>query len=185
MAALTDRLQRYSEACVADRLDADFAKAVREAVKYIQELEITSQKLLLANVAMQRPRMAEYIDREAFIAQKRELYCKDCDRRKGMKNGKYRILYDIGDVPCRACGIEDVLSDVEDFPAVDVQPVKWISVTERLPNENGEYLVSGKGKVWVCEFMILGDVGGWCNSAMNPCVKYWMPIPEPSKDGET
>ena len=67
--------------------------------------------------------MAEYIDRDAFIAQKRELYCKDCDRRKGMKNGKYRILYDIGDVPCRACGIEDVLSDVEDFPAADVQPV--------------------------------------------------------------
>ena len=68
--------------------------------------------------------MSEYVDREAFIAQKRELYCKDCDRRKGMKNGKYRILYDIGDVPCRACGIEDVLSDVEDFPAADVQPVK-------------------------------------------------------------
>ena len=68
--------------------------------------------------------MADYIDREAFIAQKRELYCKGCDRRKGMKNGKYRILYDIGDVPCRACGIEDVLSDVEDFPAADVQPVE-------------------------------------------------------------
>lgn len=63
--------------------------------------------------------------------------------------------------------------------------VRWISVTERLPNGNGEYLVSGKDKVWVCEFMILGDVGGWCNSAMNPCVKYWMPLPEPPKDGET
>ena len=69
--------------------------------------------------------MAEYIDREAFVTQKRELYCKYCDRRKGMKNGKYRILYDIGDVPCRACGIEDVLSEVEDFPSADVQPVKY------------------------------------------------------------
>ena len=69
---------------------------------------------------MKGVKMAEYIDREAFIAQKRELYCKDCERRKGMKNGKYRILYDVGDVPCRACGIEDVLSDVEDFPAADV-----------------------------------------------------------------
>ena len=55
---------------------------------------------------------------------------------------------------------------------------KWIPVTERLPNGNGEYLVSGKDKVWVCEFMILGDVGGWCNSARNPCVKYWMPLPK-------
>lgn len=58
----------------------------------------------------------------------------------------------------------------------------WTPVTERLPNGNGKYLVSGKDKVWVCEFMILGDVGGWCNSAMNPCVKYWMPLPEPPKE---
>lgn len=57
----------------------------------------------------------------------------------------------------------------------------WIPVTERLPKENGEYLVSGNDKVWVCEFMILGNVGGWCNSVRNPCVKYWMPLPEPPK----
>ena len=58
--------------------------------------------------------MSEYIDRDAFLAHKRKLYCGDCDRRKGMKNGKMRILYDIGDVPCRACGIEDVLY-IEEF----------------------------------------------------------------------
>ena len=65
MAALTDRLQRYSEACVAERLDADFASAVREAVKYIPELENTSQKLLLANVAlsMSKPRWISVKDR--------------------------------------------------------------------------------------------------------------------------
>jgi len=67
----------------------------------------------------------------------------------------------------------------------DAYMKSWIPVAERLPNGNGEYLVSGKDKVWVCEFMILGDVGGWCNSAINPCVKYWMPLPEPPKDGET
>ena len=58
----------------------------------------------------------------------------------------------------------------------------WIPVGERLPNENGEYIVSGKDKVWVCEFMMLGDVGGWRNSARNPCVKYWMPLPKPPKE---
>ena len=58
---------------------------------------------------------------------------------------------------------------------------QWIPLSERLPNGNGEYFVSGKGKVWVCEFMILGNVGGWCNSAMNPCVSHWMPLPEPPK----
>ena len=64
-------------------------------------------------------------------------------------------------------------------------PPAWIPVSVRLPDGNGEYFVSGKGKVWVCEFMILGNVGGWCNSAMNPCVEYWMPLPEAPKDGET
>ena len=59
---------------------------------------------------------------------------------------------------------------------------KWIPVEERLPNGNGEYLVSGKDKVWVCEFMMMGAVGGWCNSARNPYVKYWMPLPEPPKE---
>ena len=65
----------------------------------------------------------EYIEREAFLTQKREQYCKDCARRKGMKNGKYKTLYEIGEAPCRACGIDDVLNDVEDFPAADVRPV--------------------------------------------------------------
>lgn len=68
--------------------------------------------------------MAEYIEREAFIAQKRNQYCGDCDRRKGMKNGKMRFCYDIGDAPCRACGIDDMLNDVEDFLAADVAPVR-------------------------------------------------------------
>ena len=67
--------------------------------------------------------MAEYIDRDAFIEQKRKQYCGDCKRRKGMKNGKYKTLYEIGEAPCRACGIDDMLNDVEDFPAADVRPV--------------------------------------------------------------
>ena len=60
----------------------------------------------------------EYIEREAFLKQKREQYCKDCGRRKGMRNGKYKTLYEI------ACEIDDVLNDVEDFPAADVRPVR-------------------------------------------------------------
>lgn len=67
--------------------------------------------------------MAEYIEREAFIEQKRKQYCEDCTRRKGMRNGKYKTLYEIGEAPCRACEIDDVLNDVEDFPAADVRPV--------------------------------------------------------------
>lgn len=61
--------------------------------------------------------MAEYIDREAFLATKRKVYCEACDRRK---NSKGKIVYDIGDAPCRACSIGDIFDDVEDFPAADV-----------------------------------------------------------------
>ena len=75
--------------------------------------------------------MAEYIDRTAFIASQRKIYCEDCDRRKGMKNGKLRFCYDIGDAPCRPCAIDDVLDDLEDYgPVEDVAPVrhgKWVS----------------------------------------------------------
>lgn len=67
--------------------------------------------------------MADYIEREAFVEQKRKQYCEDCYKRKGMKNGKYKTLYEIGEAPCRACGINDMLNDVEDFPAADVRPV--------------------------------------------------------------
>lgn len=41
-------------------------------------------------------------------------YCTDCDRRKGIKNGKYRTLYDIGDAPCRACDRFDVICEIQE-----------------------------------------------------------------------
>lgn len=67
-----------------------------------------------------------YIEVEAFVSSEQEIYCKDCARRKGIKNGKERFVYEIGDVPCKACGIMDILDDVEAyseaFPA-DVAPV--------------------------------------------------------------
>ena len=67
--------------------------------------------------------MSDYISREAFLAENRHLYCENCARRKGMKNGKMKFVYEIGDAPCRACGIGDVLDDVENFHAADVRPV--------------------------------------------------------------
>lgn len=66
----------------------------------------------------------EYIEREAFIADQRYLYCDNCARRKGMKNGKLKFVYDIGEAPCRACDIGDLLDAVEDYPAADVAPVR-------------------------------------------------------------
>lgn len=66
--------------------------------------------------------MAEYISREAFLADKKRLYCTDCDKRKGKKRGKMVTLYEIGEAPCKSCGIHDMLEEVELYPAADVLP---------------------------------------------------------------
>ena len=64
--------------------------------------------------------MDDYISRKTFIEQKRKLYCENCSRRKDSKG---KTVYEIGDAPCRSCGIGDVLDDLDDFPAADVRPV--------------------------------------------------------------
>ena len=65
---------------------------------------------------------AEYIEREAFITRQRELYCQNCDRCRGMKDGKLtkHFVYPIGGAPCRACDVDDMINAVEDYPAADV-----------------------------------------------------------------
>lgn len=63
---------------------------------------------------------------------------------------------------------------------------EWVSVKDKLPEESGTYLVSGKrpdsqAQVWVCSFVCLGIASGWANSCKNPTVAFWMPLPEPPK----
>ena len=67
--------------------------------------------------------MTEYISREAFLADKKRLYCTDCEKRKGKKRGKMVTLYEIGEAPCKSCGIHDMLEEVEDYPAADAVEV--------------------------------------------------------------
>jgi Zn ribbon nucleic-acid-binding protein len=68
------------------------------------------------------------IDADATIKYLREFRCKDCDRRKGMKNGKIRFLYEIGDAPCRACDIGDTIDyflDEDISTTIDAVPVVY------------------------------------------------------------
>ena len=58
------------------------------------------------------------IDADALIDEAIERYCENCDKRKGMKNGKWKIVYQIGDAPCRACDVDDMKCDIEDAPTV-------------------------------------------------------------------
>lgn len=62
--------------------------------------------------------MSDYISREAFIADCEGRYCAPCKEQGEDANG----------VICRACWVDDMLSEVLDAPAADVEPVrrgKW------------------------------------------------------------
>ena len=60
---------------------------------------------------------------------------------------------------------------------------KWISVEERLPEENGKYIVcTAKGSVYCTKFSI--GVRGSFHTDMYTHIAYWMPLPEPPKEAK-
>lgn len=78
------------------------------------------------------------IDADATIKYLREFRCKDCDRRKGMKNGKIRFCYEIGGVPCRACDTGDTIDYLLDdtiSTTVDAVPVVRCKDCKHRPKE--------------------------------------------------
>ena len=122
--------------------------------------------------------MSELIDRQAFIEKERRLYCEDCDRRKGKKNGKLTVCYEIGEAPCRACWLDDALGDLEDFPTAS----PWHRVEEEEPTKAGWYLamdVDGDFNVdeWHNTF-------GWQFITPSDAdrITHWMPIEPPKED---
>lgn len=101
------------------------------------------------------------IDADATIKYLREFRCKDCDRRKGMKNGKIRFCYEIGEAPCRACDIGDTIDyflDEDISPTIDAVQIvrckdcKWyaapISRCDNcgLPREQTFFCADGRRK---------------------------------------
>ena len=109
--------------------------------------------------------MVEYIDRNALI-----------------EHIKKDPLFDL----VEQYGIIGV---IESFPAADVQPVKWIPVTERLPEEYKdvlcyyEYFRYGD---FNCMFRTIdrgyygnGIWGGEAGQGHKNKVLAWMPLPEP------
>lgn len=58
--------------------------------------------------------MSDYISREAFIADCEGRYCAPCKEQGKDANG----------VICRACWVDDMLLEVLDAPAADVEPVR-------------------------------------------------------------
>lgn len=63
------------------------------------------------------------IDADALCDDVMERYCKDCEKRKGMKRGKWRVIYEIGEAPCRACDIDDLKMELDEAPTIDAVEV--------------------------------------------------------------
>ena len=84
-------------------------------------------------------------------------------------------------------GVWQMLNDI---PAEDVQPVKWISVYDQLPDYNMVVLVTDGEDVGTGYRYALGETGfmGWAipfADIEEDDVSHWLPLPEPPKDGET
>ena len=70
------------------------------------------------------------IDADALLDEVMDRHCNDCDRRKGIKNGKYRIIYSIGEAPCRACDVDDLKGEIEDAPTIEPRNKgHWIKIS--------------------------------------------------------
>lgn len=72
-----------------------------------------------------------------------------------------------------------------DAPIMDAESkaengrLRWIPVSERLPNKDGEYLITGEfpTKVMACEYSV--RYAGWRGMGSGRAVTHWMPLPEP------
>lgn len=59
------------------------------------------------------------IDADALLYEIVKRYCDNCDRRMGIKNGKRKVIYEIGDVPCRVCRIDDAVTEIDNAPTIE------------------------------------------------------------------
>ena len=66
------------------------------------------------------------------------------------------------------------------IPSADVQPVKWIPVTERLPYAYKKVLTYERIRGIQVNFC--NDDGEWWIGSK---ITHWMPLPKPPEDGET
>ena len=78
---------------------------------------------------------------------------------------------------------------IDSIPAADVRPVKWIPVTERLPELHEEVLVCTEeygetvlGFAMVAVFEGTGWLEAWERKTYLTAVTHWMPLPEPPKE---
>lgn len=92
------------------------------------------------------------------------------------------------------------LTELKELKVAGVQPIdRWISVKDRLPEDDGKYMVWYKGELDICEFDVESQTFGYTyddydemyshlvcwDDGMDKDITHWMPLPEPPKDGDT
>ena len=91
---------------------------------------------------------------------------------------------------------DDVLThcDIEAAPTIspeNPQP-QWIPVTERLPVENGNYIVTACYDIWNSTVVMVAEYYSgsrtWydecCECSLEGIVTHWLPLPEPYNPAE-
>ena len=127
------------------------------------------------------------IDADVLDKSIRDWYCapERCDNYNGVR--------------CRACSIDDALSELDSAPTIDAEPVRqWISVKDRLPEEKGWYLVYAPAYKGSPSPKRLRNANGrmlsrWTGKHWNledgyymtqGTIEYWTLIAEPPKEDE-
>ena len=88
---------------------------------------------------------------------------------------------------------KDLYNGMDELPSVTPQEPRWIPVSERLPDDSGEYLVSVTDKededykqVGVAWFAHPKDYdiqdGEWRELMIDEIVVAWMPLPKPNSE---
>lgn len=67
--------------------------------------------------------MSRFADVDVILDTVFEVHCKECERRKGIKNGKLKVIYEVGEAPCKSCGVNDMREYLEDAPTTNVKEV--------------------------------------------------------------
>ena len=90
---------------------------------------------------------------------------------------------------CKA--IDAAIRMLEKAPTVEPEP-QWIPVTERLPVENGNYIVTACYDIWNSTVVMVAEYYSgsrtWydecCECSLEGIVTHWLPLPEPYNPAE-
>ena len=121
--------------------------------------------------------MSDYINREEILKKLKGWHTElEADKDKGYAD-------ELAENKGEREAIECCIAEVETLPSADVQSVdRWISVDDSLPPDNIPCVVVTKNNGLGVSRLMGRNKLEW--TLFGKPVLYWMPVPEPPKDGE-